>query len=105
MNKLDPFEKLLNAKLQNNEVELNFDSWNAIEKKLPSAPKSNLYYWIGAAIMIGTISAAIIYFNNKNTNTFIKNIDIQAPGRQFLDSLLRSCVKAKMEEVVRSILP
>ena len=64
MNKLDPFEKLLNAKLQNNEVELNFDSWNAIEKKLPSAPKSNLYYWISAAIIIGTISAAIIYFNN-----------------------------------------
>ena len=35
MNKLDPFEKLLNAKLQNNEVELNFDSWNAIEKNYP----------------------------------------------------------------------
>ena len=65
MNKLDPFEKLLNAKLQNNEVELTFDSWNAIEKKLPSAPKSNLYYWISAAIIIGTISSAIFYFNYK----------------------------------------
>ena len=93
MNKLDPFEKLLNAKLQNNEVELNFDSWNAIEKKLPSAPKSNLYYWIGAAIMIGTISAAIIYFNNKNTNTFIKNIednsnDISQNNNDYLDKVV-----------------
>ena len=80
MNKLDPFEKLLNAKLQNNEVELNFDSWNAIEKKLPSPPKSNLYYWISAAIIVGTISAAIIYFNNKNTNTFNKNTEDNSNG-------------------------
>ena len=44
MNKLDPFEKLLNAKLQENEVELTYDSWDAIENQLPPAPKSNFYY-------------------------------------------------------------
>ena len=63
MNKLDPFEKLLNSKFQDNEVEFSYDSWDAIEQRLPSAPKSSLYYWIGAAIIIGSIVSYTIYLN------------------------------------------
>ena len=36
---------------------------------------------------------------------FIKNMDFQAPWTQFLGSLPRSRAKAKMKEMVRSILP
>ena len=75
MNKLDPFEKLLNAKLQENEVELSYDSWDAIENKLPPAPKSNFYYWLGAAIIIGSITTSIVLFNNNSEKTEENNFE------------------------------
>lgn len=75
MNKLDPFEKLLNAKLQENEVELSYDSWDVIENKLPPAPKSNFYYWLGAAIIIGSITTSIVLFNNNFEKTKGNNFE------------------------------
>ena len=35
MNKLDPFEELISKKLQDHRVDFSYDSWNAIEEKLP----------------------------------------------------------------------
>jgi len=75
MNKLDPFEKLLNAKLQENEVELSYDSWDTIENQLPPAPKSNFYYWLGAAIIIGSITTSIVLFNNNSEKTEENNFE------------------------------
>ncbi len=76
MNKLDPFEELLKAKLQDHRVEFNSDSWDAIEKELPPTPtpKSNFYYWIGAAIVVGTISISLFSINNVSDNIIVPPI-------------------------------
>ena len=49
MNKLDPFEELISKKLQEHRVDFSYDSWNAIEKKLPKA-KPNTFSAFGCIL-------------------------------------------------------
>ena len=67
MNKLDPFEKLIKSKLEEHKVEFTFDSWDAIENKLPKS-NNNMAF----AISIGLIAIVVLGIlmsksNNKNS--------------------------------------
>ena len=67
MNKLDPFEKLIKSKLEKHKVDFTFDSWDAIENKLPKS-NNNMAF----AISIGLIAIVVLGIlisksNNKNS--------------------------------------
>ena len=67
MNKLDPFEKLIKSKLEEHKVDFTFDSWDAIENKLPKS-NNNMAF----AISIGLIAIVVLGIlmsksNNKNS--------------------------------------
>ena len=66
MNKLDPFEELISKKLQEHRVDFSYDSWNAIEKKLPKA-KPNTFSAVAIGVII--ISAATFFILNYNQNS------------------------------------
>jgi gliding motility-associated-like protein len=69
MNKLDPFEEIISNKLNQHQVDFSYDSWDAIEKKLPK-PNSNITSIIAIGLILVTSSLLIIssYIGTENSS-------------------------------------
>ena len=86
MNKLDPFEELISKKLQDHRVDFSYDSWNAIEEKLPKTtakPNTFSFVAIGVIIIVSSIILISTYQQNKTETisnpSIIKELTIEEP--------------------------
>ena len=59
MNKLDPFEEIISKKLNEHQVDFSYDSWEAIEKKLPK-PNFSITSIVAIGLILVTSSLLII---------------------------------------------
>tara|TARA_Y100001968_G_C19451386_1_gene768896 strand:- start:3650 stop:4957 length:1308 start_codon:yes stop_codon:yes gene_type:complete len=73
MNKLDPFEELISKKLQNHKVDFSYDSWDAIEKKLPKAKNTTAFVVAVGIISIAAVSFFILKYNTPNSKAIISS--------------------------------
>ena len=88
MNKLDPFEKLINQKLQDHTVEFSYDSWDAMEHKLPKANYNTTILTTLGVIVLAT-STFFIFKHNPPTDTLSSSspsIKNETPSLQSIEN-------------------
>ena len=71
MNKLDPFEDFISNKLNQHKVDFSYDSWDAIEKKLPKAKPNVISIVAIVLIAIAATTFCILNYNEDSSNTAI----------------------------------
>ena len=79
MNKLDPFEKIISKKLNDHQVDFSYDSWDAIEKKLPKS-KPNYFLFVSVGIIL--ISASLFYILQDSEKSVYNSYNLKEANKE-----------------------